>query len=204
MLTSITPLGERSRGQRYAVTVTAYVLGSALGGATTGAVLGALGVLVAAPLPDPVRLALAAGVCAAAGLADAHALRTGRRLPGGRRQVDEDWLTRYRGWVYGGAFGVQLGLGVVTIVTSATTYALLALAVLTGDLRAGAALGLAFGLVRGLPVLALRDVHAPARLREVARELAARARTAQRAAVAVLVAGAVVLAAGAAGGGGVA
>lgn len=36
------------------------------------------------------------------------------RLPGPARQVDEDWLARYRGWVYGAGFGTQLGLGVVT------------------------------------------------------------------------------------------
>ena len=40
MLTSITPLGERGRGHRYAVTMTAYVLGCLLGGATTGVLLG--------------------------------------------------------------------------------------------------------------------------------------------------------------------
>ncbi len=197
MLTSITPLGERSRGNRYGLTVGAYLVGSALGGATTGLVLGGLGALVAAPTPAPARLGLAAAVCALAATADAVAAGTGRRLPGGRRQVDEDWLTRYRGWVYGGAFGFQLGLGVVTIVTSAATPALLALAVLCADVRAGLALGLAFGLVRGLPLLALRGVHAPQRLREIARALAARSRAAHRAAVGVLAAGAAVLALGA-------
>ena len=141
MLTSITPLGEQGRGNTYALTVTAYLLGSVLGGATTGAALGAVGALVAAPLPGPARLLLAALVCAVAAAADAVVLRTGRRLPGGRRQVDEDWLTRYRGWVYGGAFGFQLGLGVVTIVTSAATFALLALVVLSGGPAPGLALG---------------------------------------------------------------
>ena len=48
MLTSITPLGERGRGNSWAVTMTAYAVGCLLGDATTGAVLGAVGTL----LPD--------------------------------------------------------------------------------------------------------------------------------------------------------
>ena len=115
MLTSITPLGERGRGQRYAVTMTAYVVGCLLGGATTGLLLGSLGAL----LPALPVLLLAGTVCLAAALADLRGVRIGRR------QVDEDWLTRYRGWVYGAGFGYQLGLGVVTVVTSAATLAVL-------------------------------------------------------------------------------
>ncbi len=197
MLTSITPLGERGRGNRYALTVTAYLVGSVLGGATTGVLLGAVGGLVAAPLPGGVRLLLAALVCALAAVADAAALRTGWHLPGGRRQVDEDWLTRYRGWVYGGAFGFQLGLGVVTIVTSAATFALLALVVLSGGPAPGLALGVTFGLVRALPLLGLRGVHSPEALRSAARAVVSRASTAGHAVVVVLGASAAVLATGA-------
>ena len=196
MLTSITPLGERGRGNRYAVTAAAYVVGSVLGGAVTGLVLGTAGLGVAAVLPAPARLSLAALACALAATADLLAGR-GRRLPGGSRQVDEDWLTRYRGWVYGAGFGFQLGLGVVTIVTSAATYALLALAVLSGGPLPGLLLGLAFGLVRALPLLALRRVEAPQQLRAAAQGLAARAAIAGRAAVAVLTAASTVLLAGA-------
>jgi hypothetical protein len=197
MLTSITPLGERGRGNRYALTAGAYLFGSVLGGATTGAVLGTVGAVVAAPLPGPVRLLLAALACALAAGADAVALRTGWRLPGGRRQVDEDWLTRYRGWVYGGAFGFQLGLGVVTIVTSAATFALLALVVLTGGPGPGLVLGAVFGLVRALPLLGLRRVHTPDALRTAARAVVTRSRAAARGVVAVLGTAAAVLAAGA-------
>jgi hypothetical protein len=100
MLTSITPLGERGRGNRYAVTLTAYVLGCLLGGATTGVAARRVGSL----LPTLPVLVLAGSACLAAALAD-----DARRLPIGRRQVDEDWLTRYRGWVYGLGFGYQLG-----------------------------------------------------------------------------------------------
>jgi hypothetical protein len=87
-------------------------------------------------------------------------LRSGEQgPPSWRRQVDEAWLARYRGWVYGLGFGVQLGLGVVTIVTSSTVYATVVLAALTGSVPGGALLGLVFGGVRALPVLALRRVQ---------------------------------------------
>ena len=46
----------------------------------------------------------------------------GAHLPTNHRQVNERWLDDYRGWVYGIGYGFQLGMGVVTIVTSATTY----------------------------------------------------------------------------------
>ncbi|MCU1693270.1 MAG: hypothetical protein JWM64_2361 [Frankiales bacterium] len=149
MLTSISPLGEQARGQRHGLTVAAHLLGGALGGATTGLLLGLVGVL----LGLPVRLA--AAVLALAALADLRGVRLGRR------QVDEDWLTRYRGWVYGGGYGYQLGLGVVTVVTSAATPALLAVLVLLGDVRQAVVVGAVFGLVRGLPLLALRGVRTP-------------------------------------------
>lgn len=176
MLTSISPLGEQARGNRWAVTAAAYVAGSLLGGASLGALLGFLG-------PRPLPLA-AAAACALAAVADLAGL-----LPRGHRQVDEDWLTRYRGWVYGLGFGYQLGMGVVTIVTSASTYAALAVALFSGSAWAGAAIGGTFGLVRALPLLTLRRARTPAALRATGRrldQLAARA----GGATAVLMAGA--------------
>jgi len=46
MLTSITPLGERGRASRWAVTVTAYVIGSGVGGLAVGFLGGAVGALL--------------------------------------------------------------------------------------------------------------------------------------------------------------
>ena len=45
MLGSITPLGERGRGSRWWLTVSAYLLGSILAGLVTGAVFGWAGSL---------------------------------------------------------------------------------------------------------------------------------------------------------------
>jgi hypothetical protein len=164
MLTSISPLGERARGNRWYVTATAYVVGSVLGGATIGGLLGLLGGVLL-PGTAPVLL-LAAAACVLAAVADLAGL-----LPHGRRQVDEAWLDRYRGWVYGIGYGYQLGLGIVTIVTSAATYAVLALCALTGSLAGGLALGAAFGLVRALPLLGLRRATTPGALHRMAARL---------------------------------
>lgn len=190
MLTSITPLGERGRGNRWAVTMTAYVVGSLLGGATIGIVLGAVG----SALPALPVLLLAGLACLAAAVADLSPWR----LPGGHRQVDEDWLARYRGWVYGLGFGYQLGLGVVTIVTSAATYAVLVLALLSGSPVAGLVLGAAFGLFRALPALLLARAESHDEIRSLARGLNSRLVLARRATVGALAVGGAVLLAGAA------
>lgn len=188
MLTSITPLGERGRGNRYAVTLTAYVLGCLLGGATAGLALGALGSL----LPTLPVLALGATACLAGALADARGTRIGRR------QVDENWLTRYRGWVYGLGFGYQLGLGVVTIVTSAATLVVLALALLTQSALGGLLVGLVFGGVRAVPALLLGRAASHGELRRLAAGLERRAPLVARTTVAALALGGAALLAGAA------
>ena len=183
MLSSITPLGERGRASRWPVTVAAYLTGSAAGGLALGTLLGLLGAL----LPLEHRAAAAAATALLAVFAAlAVAVETGRlpALPTWRRQVDEDWLHRYRGWVYGVGYGAQLGVGVVTIVTSPLLHAALALAVLGGGPLAGAAVGLVFGVVRALPVLALRGVTTPQRLTSAHRALERRAPLARTAAAA--------------------
>jgi len=189
MLTSITPLGEQGRGHRYAMTMTAYVVGCLLGGATTGVVLGGVGSL----LPALPVLLLAGTACFAAALADV----TGRfRL--GRRQVDEDWLARYRGWVYGLGFGYQLGVGVVTVVTSAATLVALAVMLLTQSVLGGLLVGLVFGGFRALPALVLGGARSHAELRTLAAGLARRAPLAARTTIVALAAsGSVLLTGGA-------
>jgi MFS family permease len=160
MLASISPLGERARRQRYAVTVAAYVAASTLAGALLGGLLGAAG----APWAGTRGSMLVIGVLAIIGLLlDARAF--GLHVPGPRRQVNEDWLATYRGWVYGIGFGAQLGLGVTTIVTASITWVAFACAAATGSLGAGMLVGATFGLARALPVLATARSHDPSALR---------------------------------------
>ena len=195
MLTSITPLGERGRASRYAVTATAYVVGSFLGGLALGLLSGGLGALL--PLERP-AVATAGVVLLVVAAVLAMLVELGRlpQPPTLHRQVDEDWLHRYRGWVYGLGYGAQLGFGLVTIVTSPVLYVALLLAVLTGSPVLGGVVGAAFGLVRALPVLGLRQVHTSAQLAAAARRteelgpLAARVVAVALGAVAVAGAGA--------------
>src|SRR6478735_6425407 len=150
MLTSISPLGERARASRWWVTTTAYVVSSVVGGLALGLVASTLGSLLPAswrssPLAYVVvAVALVTGLLLDLGVA-------GGRLPTWPRQVDQAWLGRYRGWVVGVGFGAQLGFGLVTIVTSATTYAVALLCLLSGDPAVGLVVGGPFGLVRALP-----------------------------------------------------
>jgi sulfite exporter TauE/SafE len=180
MLGSITPLGERGRGSRWGVTVSAYLIGSVAGGAALGAVLGWIG----SPLEMSanVRLVLL-GTAIAAGIAFDLGLG-GLRIPTTHRQVDETWRASYRGWVWGLTFGAQLALGVVTVVTTAFVYVTWLGAVLAGSVAAGALIGLAFGLARALPILTVARVRTSGQLLAVDRTLQRLAAPARRLTVA--------------------
>jgi sulfite exporter TauE/SafE len=95
-------------------------------------------------------------------------------VPSWRRQVDERWLTSYRGWVYGAGYGLQLGAGAVTIIPATTTYVAALAAVLTGTWMQGAVIGATFGVIRALPLLLTVRVRTPEALRELMRRLADR------------------------------
>ncbi|MGZ8661966.1 MAG: hypothetical protein ACXWYI_07815 [Actinomycetota bacterium] len=163
MLGSITPLGERGRNRRWGITVTTYVIGSVLGGVAIGGALGWLGATAGVgDLSVAVRLG-ALAVAVVVGIAFDMRLG-GLRLPTIHRQVNEDWMVRYRSWVYGLGFGVQLGLGVVTIVTTSAIYAMLLAAALSGSVATGALVGGAFGFVRAAIVFTVAGVRRPEQL----------------------------------------
>jgi len=166
MLGSITPLGERSRGRRWGITVTAFAVAATGAGAVAGALLGAAGGL--AGISAATRMVLLGAAVAVAVAVD---LAPGLRVPGPRRQVNEAWLHRYRGWVYGAGFGVQLGLGVTTIVSTAAVYATGAAAFLAGSAAAGALVGAVFGLARAATLLAAGGVDEPGALATLDRRL---------------------------------
>ena len=188
MLGSITPLGERGRGSRWWVTVSAYLVGSVVGGAIAGGVFATLGLVqgvggwsTSARLAA-IAIALIVGLVLDLGL-------FGVRLPTIRRQVDEGWRGSYRGWIWGLAFGFQLALGVVTIVTTSTVYVTWLAAALGGSVAGGVAIGVAFGSARALPVFAVAGVRSPGQLLGVdatLRRLAGPARSATYAAAGAL------------------
>jgi hypothetical protein len=197
MLGSITPLGERGRGSRWWLTVAAYLVASLAGGALVGWLLGgpgaALGVAnwsITMRL-EIIALALLVGLALDLGVA-------GLRLPTIHRQVEEEWRGRYRGWVWGLAFGFQLAVGVVTVVTTSTVYVTWLAAGLSGAAFGGAAVGATFGLARALPVFAVGGVRTPSQLLGIDATLRRFAAPARRATYAVSGAIAAVAAIGAA------
>jgi hypothetical protein len=160
----MTPLGERGRGSRWTITVVWYVAGSAASGAGLGLGLGTIGSFARDPLGLSGRIAVAVlTLVIALGVAlDLGAW--GAKLPTVRRQVNEEWLHRYRGWVYGFGFGVQLGAGLSTVVAISAVYGAFAAAFLSGSARAGLLIGGAFGLVRAGTILSVRTVRGAGKL----------------------------------------
>ena len=169
MLASITPLGERGRNAHWSVTVVAFAVGATAAGAALGAALAALGRLIfpGSGSADWRLIVLAAGLLAAIALDLA-----GRTVPGPRRQVNERWMDEYRGWVYGLGFGIQLGLGVTTVVSSAATYVALLAAFLAPSVAGGAVIMGCFGAVRGLTLLGGAGIRTPPQLLALHRRLA--------------------------------
>ena len=181
MLGSITPLGERGRGSRWWLTAGSYVVASASGGVVVGAGAGLAGAALrrgGLDLPRAGALLVIAGA-ALLGLA-VDTGRLGLRVPTMRRQVDERWIGRYRGWVVGAGFGFQLGLGVATIVPASVTWAALVAAFATQSVPAGAAVGLAFGGLRALPLLLAARTSTPEAVRRLHLRLASWSRLADR------------------------
>jgi hypothetical protein len=160
MLASITPLGERARGNRWTITAAVFIAASVAGGAGLGAALGLLGWALLGQVAIGWRL----GVLGAA-LAMGVVWELGRgAVPGPRRQVNERWLDDYRRWVYAAGFGAQLGMGVVTIVVTSAVYGVWAAALVSAHPAAGAAIGAAAGAMRGATVLASARTDSPQRL----------------------------------------
>jgi hypothetical protein len=190
MLSTITPMGERSRRYSYGGTAAWFVVGAVLGGATLGLGAAALAALVGAVDLDPASaLTAAASLALVAAASDAQV--GGFRLPGHRRQVNERWLDRYRSWVYGAGFGWQIGVGLATFIVTAAVYLLVALAALTGEPVVAFLLCTGFGLLRGLAVLLARRATSIDRLQALHRrfdELSAPSRAATIGALVVLAA----------------
>jgi hypothetical protein len=198
MLSSISPLGQRARGGRYWRATTAYLTGTTLAGAALAAAMGAIGALAGAAHWH--RGATGAALLAAAAAAAAVADLTGRRA-GPRRQVDERWLVAYRDWVHGFGYGMQLGAGVLTIVSTATILLTGLIALVIADPVTAAAVGATFGLARGAMLLSTARVRTAEDLRRLMRRHAAAQRPAAYLAVATAAGTALVAAAAAVTGG---
>lgn len=193
MLSSITPMAEAGRGNKFKVTANWFVVGGVVGGLSLGALaaaiaagLGALGLSIAA------RLGIGAALAVVTAGIDLGAF--GISLPIFKRQVNDAWLRTYRSWVYGAGFGWQIGFGVATYIMTAGVFLTIGLAVLTASPMQALAVGATFGLVRGSAVWIGRSATTPSALGRVHERLDNAAPVARAAAAGVQVLAATVLA----------
>jgi hypothetical protein len=161
MLSQITPMAEAGRQQKFARTAGWFIAGAVLGGAMLGAVI-AGGALAVAGLSRTTAIALVAAFSFVAAAIDTRVLGFGP--PFLSRQVNEEWLSKYRAWIYGGGFGWQIGAGITTYVMTAAVPLMIVVGALTGNVQAAITIGAGFGLARGLAVLMGARLHSPAAL----------------------------------------
>ena len=127
---------------------------------------GGIGVMALAGLTPSSRLMVLVVALAVAAVWDL----LDRRFPG-RRQVDENWLTKYRSWVYGFGFGAQLGVGLATVVNTALVPVLFVAATLVDDVVVATMVGVVFGATRGFTVLLSATVRSPDEPRDLHRRI---------------------------------
>lgn len=160
MLSSIHPLGERGRHNRWVVTVTAFTVGAIVSATLVGALLGLLGEVLLGSVDATWALVIVGVAAVGAGALDL----AGVSPPGLKRQVNEHWIGRYRGWIYGGGFGAQLGLGFITYIVTWTVLLTLIAELMTGSWTSGAAVGAVFGFGRSISVLLAGRIRRPSDL----------------------------------------
>lgn len=180
MLSTLTPLGERSRGRSFRSAAAWFVAGSVAGGLCLGGVLAGLARLAGLAGAPGKAAAAVAGVAALVAVASDWSV-VPFSLPVHRRQVNERWLDHYRPWVYGAGFGWQIGSGLATYITSAGVYLLAVVAVASGSPVVALALGALHGAVRGGAVFVSARVTTSAQLLDLHRAVQARAPLAQSA-----------------------
>ena len=127
--------------------VAAYLVGSLAGGATTGLLLGLVG-LGAQSLSGPIVVGTAGAVGIFA-MALELRLRV-RPLPERARQVPRRWLDWQSRELTALAFGAMIGAGFLTRLEHASAYVLAALAVLAPTPLTALAIGACYGLIRGM------------------------------------------------------
>ena len=164
----IHPLGERSRGNRWGVTVGAFAVGSMVAGSALAVLLALIGMVMFPDVATNWRVAVTAILAGLAGALDLSPIRPWTP----QRQVNENWIGRYRGWVYGIAFGFQLGVGFAVFVMSWGYYAMLATALLSGSTAIAALIGITFGLGRGVLLYLSRRIQTPDQLARFHRRMA--------------------------------
>jgi len=141
--------------RRVLLSCATFLAGACVGGVATFAALAALGSLFSTVVATlvAVAVALTAAIAEARGAAVAPQIR---------RQVPERWRRTLPLPCAAALYGALLGLGFTTYVLTFAVWALGALVFAGGDPAAGIATGLAFGIGRALPIVAIAPlVHRP-------------------------------------------
>ena len=154
MVETIGPSGHTGGRRTTSAALAAFVPGALAGGVATFASLAALGGLVHGA-GGRAAYAVAAVIALLAAVAEARGLPI---VPQVRRQLPEHWRRVMPMPMAAFLYGILLGLGFTTFVLSFGVWALAGISLAVGDPAAGAAIGLAFGAGRAIPVLLLAPV----------------------------------------------
>jgi len=154
MIETIGPRGHDGGRATIAAACVAFACGAVVGGVVTFGLLAGLGSLTHGA-GEPVAYGIGAAIAIAAAVAEAR----GRAiLPQVRRQLPENWRWVMPMPVAAGLYGVLLGLGFTTFVLTFGVFALAGISFAVGEPAVGAAIGVAFGVGRALPVVAIAPV----------------------------------------------
>jgi hypothetical protein len=154
MIGTIGPMvnGERGVGRR-AAAHWFHLGGAVLGGASAGAVIGWVGSALISP---EVAARLTLGF---AGLYAFHELGIIRMpTPERHRQVPVAWRTTLPVRVTAAVYGLMLGAGFLTHITTTTTYVMWIAAVASGEPLWSVVVGATYGAARGLPPFILASL----------------------------------------------
>ena len=150
MVESITPV-VHGRRTRYLGAIALHALAATATAAATGAVLGLVGKILAAPWGQATAIAVIA-------VAVMYSLREAFRLPiplpNARRQVPEWWRSFFSPPIAALLYGAGLGVAFVTFLSYGTFVAVAVGALASGDPVLGAILCAPFGLARAIAVAA--------------------------------------------------
>jgi hypothetical protein len=151
MIETIGPTGHTGGRRTTLAACATFLPGALVGGVATFGFLAAAGELVHGA-GGRVAYVVAAAIALLAALAEA---RGAPIVPQIRRQLPEHWRRVMPTPLAAGLYGILLGLGFTTFVLSFGVWALAGISLAAGDPQLGLVIGLAFGLGRAMPVVAL-------------------------------------------------
>ncbi len=154
MIETIGPVGHTGGRATTLAACATFAVGALVGGVLTFGSLAWLGSLLQGA-DQTVAYIAAAAVAVAAAIAE---LRGVPILPQLRRQLPEHWRRVMPMPVAAALYGVLLGLGFTTFVLTFGVFALAGIAFALGDPAIGIGIGIAFGVGRALPIVAVAPI----------------------------------------------